>query len=328
MKIKLKIKFSSVISYILIGVVFVCIPFLKRGEDPLENSKENYKAIIEIWQIDTFEGGVGSRSSFLRGVASSFTKSNPSVLFLVSSHTVSSAQSLIESGKYPDVISYGGNCLDLTGKIINIKGYEQCDGGFVDKNRYMLAWCKGGYFEIKRQGVNEVKRVIVGEGEYNSGSIAKTFSNYSKFKGENYIPSEAFNTFLTDKNSLLIGTQRDVMRLKSREISCSITPIYDYCDLFQYVSVINKNDVKNQYSLQFVNYLLSEKIQATLTKIGMASCMYKNLYESDEPLTKLQEKNPIYTVSPYMDINNLTAVKNLAGQTNDNKEIIKLLKHL
>ena len=71
-----------------------------------------------------------------------------------------------------------------------------------------------------------------------------------------------------------------------------------------------------------------QKIQSTLTNIGMLSCTYKNLYESGEPIGKLEEKNPIYTVTPYMDFNNLVLLKDLAGQTNDINSVIKLLKHL
>ena len=312
----------------MIGLIFITIPFIKSAKSPFEDSKESYKGIVEIWQIDTFEGWVGSRTSFLRNVASSFTKSHPSVLFLVSSHTVNSAKNLIEKGKLPDVISYGGNCIDLQGKIINLKGYSLRDGGVLDKNRYMLAWCKGGYFEIKHKTQNDIKRVIVSEGEYNSGMVAKAFSNYSKFSGESYLPSEAFNEFLLDKSSLLIGTQRDVIRLKNREIQVDITPILNYCDLYQYLSVVDKGDIKNQYSLQFVSYLLSEKIQSTLTKIGMTSCTYGNLYESGDIFNDLDGKKVNYTVTPYMDINNLTTLKNLIGQTNDINEVIKLLKHL
>ena len=42
----------------------------------------------------------------------------------------------------------------------------------------------------------------------------------------------------------------------------------------------------------------------------------------------LDAKKVDYTVTPYMDINNLTALKNLIRQTNDINEVIKLLKHL
>ena len=177
MKRKLKIKFSTLFSCLVICFVIVCVPFVKTAKSPIEDGKENYKAIIEVWQIDTFEGGVGSRTAFLRNVASAFTKNHNNVLFLVSSHTVDSAKSLIDSGKYPDVISCGGNSLDLSGKILSLKGFNQVDGGETNKNRYMVAWCKGGYFEIKRQNAKSVDKVIVSEGVYNSGSIAKAFSN-------------------------------------------------------------------------------------------------------------------------------------------------------
>ena len=78
MKKKFKIKFFTIFSYILIGIIFLSIPFMKTAKSPFQTEKENYKAIVEIWQIDSFEGGVGSRTSFLINVASKFTK-NPSL---------------------------------------------------------------------------------------------------------------------------------------------------------------------------------------------------------------------------------------------------------
>ena len=328
MKLLKKSNVISILSFVLVLITLVTVPLIKNPKTPMDDSKENYKAIIEVWQIDSFEGGKGSRTAFLRKVASSFSKTHPSVLFLIVSHTVSSAKTLVEKGEYPDIISYGGNCLDLSCELLSLKSFNQNDGGVLGKNRYMVAWCKGGYFEITHAGVKRAEKVIVSQGEYNLGCVAKAFSSYHTEQAEVYIPTDAYTTFLSYKNSVLIGTQRDIFRLKSRELPVNITPIYEYCDLYQYLSVVNKSDDKNAYSMQFVNYLLSEKVQRTLTDIGMTSCVYKNLYEQGEPFSNLESKNTNYTVSPYASKTGLREINELALRINNTNDILKLLKHL
>ena len=93
---------------ILVGVVFFALTIAKNktsaGQSfPIETQKYNY--VLTLWNIDTFEGGVGSRSDFLSSIALSFAdKGSP---IMVVTHTVESAKKAIESGKPPDMISYG-----------------------------------------------------------------------------------------------------------------------------------------------------------------------------------------------------------------------------
>lgn len=328
MKNNTKTKILSIVCSCLLVVICILVCFYKQPITPLNEQKENYKAIIEIWQIDTFEGGVGSRTAFLRNVANSFSKKYKSLLFLVSSHTIESANNLINKGVYPDLISYGGNSLNVVNKLQNIKGYSQKDGGEINNNRYMLAWCKGGYFEIKRSSVKTPSKVIVSEGEFNSGSVAKLFSNYSNFEGIAMSPKEGYNAFLNDKNALLIGTQRDIFRLKSREVDFVYSPISEYCDMYQYISVVYKNNEKSSYLMTFLNYLCSEQVQKTLTKIGMYSCIYDNLYLEDENMNSIKNENVNYVTSPYADKNRLNEIKRIAQSAKSSSEIINFLKHL
>lgn len=328
MKNKVKSKIFNIICFTFLVGICIVVCFYKQPTKTIGDKKENYKAIIEIWQIDTFEGGVGSRTTFLRNVANNFSKKNKNILFLVTSHTIESANNLIKKGVYPDLISYGGSSLNLTSQLLNIKGYSQNDGGYLKDNRYMLAWCKGGYFEITRSGVKNPSKVIVSEGEFNSGSVAKLFSNYSNKEGLILPPKESYNAFLSDKNSVLIGTQRDIFRLMSRELDFTATPINEYCDLYQYLSVIYKNDDKSLYSMMFINYLCSEEVQKTLTKIGMYSCVYDNLYIENEEMNLMKNEKIKYVTSPYIDKNRLNDIKSLSRSAKSSSEIINLLKHL
>jgi hypothetical protein len=52
-----------------------------------------------------------------------------------------------------------------------------------------------------------------------------------------------------------LGTQRDVLRFKTRGAECKILPVTSFCDLYQNISILTK-DV-NDYKLckKFVTYL-------------------------------------------------------------------------
>ena len=123
-------------------LVIALSPFLINKSSA---STQDKSVILTVWHIDGFEGGKGSRYTFLREVATSFSKQNKGVYILVSSYTQSGANDLINKGKTPDVISFGGVGL-------NIQNYAQeldengFDGGVVNGKRYAVSYLKGGYF--------------------------------------------------------------------------------------------------------------------------------------------------------------------------------------
>ncbi|MBO7214073.1 MAG: hypothetical protein J6V66_01100, partial [Clostridia bacterium] len=64
-------KFLTVIVFILtLGVIFSA-PFLTRKSG--EKSGDS-TVILTLWHADSFEGGTGSRYTFLRKIAESFSK--------------------------------------------------------------------------------------------------------------------------------------------------------------------------------------------------------------------------------------------------------------
>ena len=76
---------------------------------------EGYKQILELWHIDSFEGGIGSRKDFLLKTSLSYEKKNK-VLISVVSHTISSATIALKN-KVPDMISCG-NGLDIAEYLV------------------------------------------------------------------------------------------------------------------------------------------------------------------------------------------------------------------
>ncbi|MBQ8407086.1 MAG: hypothetical protein IJY38_04120, partial [Clostridia bacterium] len=69
MKLKLKdiLWWAASISLTALSLFFVFQPF-KKGEE------QKTPVCLRLWNVDTFEGGKGSRSGFLKRVAGAYTK--------------------------------------------------------------------------------------------------------------------------------------------------------------------------------------------------------------------------------------------------------------
>jgi hypothetical protein len=107
-------------------------------------------------------------------------------------------------------------------------------------------------------------------------------------------------------------------------------PLENFCDLFQYVSITSTNDEKAKISEQFLNYLLSDKVQNKITEIGMFPIKF-NPYSGllgDYDLQKTQN-----TISPFVQnqvITDMVEITSVNKITNDSllkfKNMLKRLK--
>ncbi len=248
-------------------------PLAQKGTGATEQRVQGYKQIIELWHIDSFDGGVGSRKDFLLSQAIEFEKKN-NVIVSVISHTVDSAQSAL-SNSVPDMISCG-NGLDIADKLTSIpikNNYNVC---LYNGNTYGVAWARGAYALI---GSGEKKNLIVSQAEYTQPLKALLSSGIS-FNGIEVLPSsKAYGEFLR-RGGYLLGTQRDIYRLYNRQFEFEYQPL-EYSDLFQVIAVTSQNTQKKDYCLDFIAYLLSDKVQKNLTKIGMFSTMGHTLYKGE-----------------------------------------------
>lgn len=315
---------------ILAGVICVALqvtPFFFNNNT--ENTQNSKSVILTVWHIDTFEGGRGSRYNFLREEAVNFAKINKGVYVLISNHTVLSAKKLLEKGSVPDLLSYGFCGIDLSGiaKEINFKSTSE---GNVGNKQYAVSYLKGGYFVIKKGSGNG--KLILSKGEYNTPEIACLFSNE---RSENLVikaPLDAYSFFLNQKDATLIGTQRDVNRLLSRNAEFTATPIEEYSDLFQYFSLTSKDLNKEFYSKRFISHMLSEKVQSKISSLGMLSVNKTNLYDNGEIMHELEKTKINYTFSPFSSsqhyINACEEGVSLIKQGNDSGKITNFLKQL
>lgn len=254
-------KFLHVLGHI---VPFLCVAVLIFGAFPPRKSAsaKREQTVVRIWNIDTFEGGKGSRTAFLRSVARSFGE-REGVYFLVTSYTSEGADEAFLHGEKPDLISFGIglSCfLDAALPLPYVFPAAEAEG----KTR-AVPWCCGGYVLFSLEDdFQSAGKTAISVGGANLGCVA---ARYAEIEGEE-LPSEAAYTgFLAGKYRYLLGTQRDACRFAARGVSVFERPLPAYNDLFQCISLLNPE--KEELGLKFIAELLSPAVRSRLWEIGM-----------------------------------------------------------
>ena len=256
--------------------------FFAKGLLKTHSIKEttDFKGVLTLWHIDSFEGGKGSRAQFLLKTARTFEKQENGVLVMVITHTKESAENQMRQGDFPDMISYG-----LGVEVKNLKelgGICNLKYGNVGKKQYAVPWCRGGYYFIENLDFKgDTSNVVVSEAEYTQPCIAMRLAGIT---GDDILvmsPMDAYVTFVADKTRYLVGTQRDVVRLSNRGKICKITPIKEFSDLYQYISVLTADSEKYKLSIDFISLLLGKSEQTRLNQISMFSVVHSVIHDNE-----------------------------------------------
>lgn len=228
-------------------ITFTAVAFTKEEAKP----QITERPVLNIWQIDNFEGGKGSRADYLKKTGEAFSK-NESCYVTVTALTSEAARLNLEAGNLPDVVSYGAG----------MHGLEKYIEGYAE-------WCHGGYCFLTLDtnsdfsDINSQNTVING-GKDNFPAAAALLCDIVGAAAEK--PTAAYVRLIDGKYKYLLGTQRDIYRLKTRAVSFAVKPVTVYNDLYQNVSVISQSK-NRKLAERFVNYLIDAK--SGLGKIGM-----------------------------------------------------------
>ena len=292
--------FFKVILSVLLVVLVITVPKNLYAElntdkitDEMYKRREKYfYGVINVWQIDSFEGGTGSRTNFLKEISKKFEKKNNGVFVNIESITVEKAEKLISSGqKRPDIVSYGAsvkiddslfitlqleNEINLVSDAITEKSVPWCMGAYFmlgdsDKTK----WGNDGFIKETKKGSYTVFSVGVPERNGHNALIDYVLdiqNDYAVFYGTSQEIFDAYN--YSEKVLRMIGTQRDLYRLQSlekRELARKGDVTFlGYTDLFQYISILNcNNDKKTATMNKYVDFLIAKTQQDCLGDIGM-----------------------------------------------------------
>lgn len=303
---------------------------------PSLNAQSWHKApaqfgILRLWHIDSFEGGTGSRASFLSSAAKEF-ETKYGWYVLVTAHSPESAKTAISEGSVPDLISFGTYFDAAADYMLPLDGYE-FNASSINGKTYAVPWCRGNYFLFGQQGsfseISENNTVISKGGN----ALVQAAAYFYGLSGE--ICSEpsvrAYVDLINGKYKFMIGTQRDVYRFRTRNFNVDAQPINTFNDLWQYIGVCSSDPAVYSACQDFIYYLLSEKTQKKLNKIGMFSAFFDIYGPSDGIMDKAEGTMPQHTVSAWLSEDGQNTLKSLAldalsGDKNGGKNFEKFLQ--
>lgn len=323
------VKLVAMLFVALYIAVYIIFFFPQTGNQPHDNKKA--AIVAELWNIDIFEGGSGSRGEFLKSQTIAFEKNNSGCFMLVKDMTYQQMLYSLAEGRYPDMFSYGAGIAfdilaDLRAISCNFEGYENIiNSGAVEDKVFAAPWCCGGYiiagirqylseqdsdFSLllanshKQSGKNSIYSFTVGYAPFNNPFLAAfsannnlTLEEKSMYKGINYTQYEAYSKFVSKNASVfLLGTQRDAVRLSGRENASDFTmqAVKGFSDIVCYASIC-KHTQAYELCNNFIEYLLSETVQRKLNKINMFSVNTEGLYK-EGIMHDIEKEVSAYTV--------------------------------
>ena len=310
--------FRIITAILLVGI---CIFSFTIGVNNINALNPNfnpttYKGVITLWQVDSFEGGRGSRKQFLLDTAVGFEKQNKGVLVMVTNYTKEGVEDNLKQGIKPDLISFSHGVSVDNPIALNLP--STANGGKLGQTTYFVPWCRGGYvlicnpkFHKENAFPTNVPNLLVSSGEYTQPLIALIEQEINVDKIEELPPMDAYIKFTNGNVEYFLATQRDVCRLQNRGMDFIAYPLTKYNDLYQYIGLTCTDGGKVVMAEKFIEYLISEKVQQNLTKISMLSTFYKVNY-MDKTLDEMQKASGFKTISIFTS---KAQLKNLQDQS-------------
>lgn len=277
------------------------------------NLESGDKIVLDLCHVETFEGGSASRSGYLKRQAEKFNKQNNNFFVSVTTMSFEEFELNINNGYSADLYSFGTgagsfvqNKLQTLKKQSNIREDLQKNATISGKI-YAYPYLLSGYAVISyesltsqdetltskltssKQGKKIINGTIFGTGVTNPAqalldSSIKLQSHDVTIEDTTY---SAYSNFLKKTTKSLVGTARDVARIKNREQNGNISPckyeyLSGYSDLVQYIGVSSNLDkAKSEVATSFATFLLSNTAQKDIANYGLFSATNLKIYESD-----------------------------------------------
>ncbi len=268
--------------------------------------------VLELWHTDSFEGGKNSRAGYLKARAAEFQRIHSGVFVLVRQVSEEELINRLGEGQMPDMFSFSAG----VGERLLPYLEEYGGGNFRQTLRasathggrqYALPWCMGGYAffcyagRLTKAGVtaeqfakNPLQPALAsksggllgyGRAQYNNPAAAlKAFAlpdGNANAGTQNYTQAEAYAAYATGRVSVLLGTQRDLVRMENALLSgradgFHMVPVSGYTDLVTYFGLAKGADAR--VAEAFFEYVLSPRAQQALSGIGMFSVTGEGVY--------------------------------------------------
>lgn len=352
-KRKRKFPFFAVIVVVLACVAILVWVLPHLPQKPLTESPATYQGVLELWNIETFEGGVGSREAWLTNKSAKFENANTGLFVHVTTLSVEQLMSKLAEGQSFDLICFSrgvGNLVkEKLAPITQNMGFVKQNyliSGQIDGKQYAVPLYSGAYCLFARAeqlsadqllsnaltqtytrkiGKNtvELQPMICGFTPYNSplSALAMSGGRGKANVSEDITQYQAYEQFVANRTAVtLLGTQRDMYRLAQRETNGKIeqlvfAPLGAYTDLVQYVGVSVDAGDKADSCVRYLQYLLSEETQATLSNLALFSVLEQTIYTSERYVACEQALATVYVPNVFADESSITNQRQTAKDT-------------
>lgn len=240
---------------IMFIISFACLAARNESGDAVEESNP----VLRIWQIDGFEGGKGSRADYLQKTGDEFSEASGCYV-KVTSLSAEAVRLNLRHGNVPDIISYPAGIYGLEGVLGSYR-----------------TWCRGGYCLLTLNG--NFSDVNSGNTILNCGkeNLVKACALLCGLNGcAEDKPTGAYVKLINGEYKYLLGTQRDIFRLKTRGVTFTVKPLTEYNDLYQNISAVSSGSSRKQAE-KYIEFLLSKS--ADIIKLGMIT--EQTVYEDE-----------------------------------------------
>ena len=299
-------------------IFFLCVaPFsvlpnvLKVQGDVNKGNVFEYQGILELWHVETFEGGSVSRATFLERESRTFENKHKGTYISIQTMTLEQFDLNLSAGKKPNMLSFGigvgSNFLnDLV--VLDSENVRQdiAFGGKFNGKQMAIPYILGGYGIITNNGQNITdfanENMVSGQTNSDKNANGKTGvgllgtinplkamqkSNikiaqiYDDSVDKNMDSYTAYDRFIKGNFSALVGTQRDVFRCENRVQNGKMQAINfnflgGWTDIVQYVSIFKSNQIEEEMCKKFVSGLVSNEAQKKLSNYNLFSVL-KNI---------------------------------------------------
>ncbi len=284
-------------------ILFFPVIYTRLSSKDIINKIYNKSAsteVLDMWHIEAFEGGNSARKGYLDKLIKTFSKANRGVYISLKVMSLSEYELNIKQNP-PDIISFTRDCKDVEKYLTSLPRNKNINKDFLQAISfqdeiicypYMLGrYAIISYKENPLESILENSIVKKSKTVYPFG-FAKNVASESVLKYNNITfdsvkqsetQYENYTAFLKGEITTMLGSQRDVHRLKAREEKGSINSLYytyleGYTDLVQYIGVV-ENKENMDIALAFADFLISASSQRQLSSCGMFS-PYLKIYES------------------------------------------------
>lgn len=321
---------------------------------PQQQAPETYKGVLELWNVEAFEGGIGSREAWLINKAAKFEKAHTGLFVHVTTLTIEQLEAKIGNGETFDLITFSRGA----GSIVQDKLAQISQNmGFVKENFLLSAQVEGKQYGVplyagayclfaridqlsadqllagaltqtytRKVGKStvELQPLVTGFTPYNSPLSALAMSGgRGKASGISEVTTQyqAYEQFVANRTAVtLLGTQRDIYRLSQKEANGKIeqlgfVPLGGYTDLVQYIGVSASAGDKATSCEDYISFLLSETTQQSLVNMSLFSVLETTFYTTDRYMQCEQLLATAYVPNVFGDASAIARQREMAIAT-------------